>query len=149
MNVKAFGLKQKFKKRKSVKVCALSNTENNIQMLKQLNYEFLNLIETINSRCAMQGFVWGIGTRVMTHENFYQQIVIKNASDGYGVNIEHILLSVIIMALVSFGTTVSTLNYDSPIVNVALEMCPDGFTRDVEKINGRLAMIGFVLMCFV
>ena len=123
----------------------------NSEKLDKMNYEFLDFSEKINGRCAMQGFIWGIKNGIETNKNVLEQVIIKNNEVNYydGVNIEHILEAVIIIGLITFGTTVSTLNYDTSIVSTAVKYAPKKFTKMNEKINGRLAMIGFIILCFV
>tara|TARA_B100001094_G_C18090921_1_gene750372 strand:+ start:377 stop:847 length:471 start_codon:yes stop_codon:yes gene_type:complete len=126
-------------------------TENKNEIIDKMNYQFLNFIETINGRCAMQGFIWGMKNGIETNKNILEQVMIKNSEGNYynGENIEHILEAVIIIGLIAFGTTVSTLNYDTPIVTISMKNSPNHFTKTNERLNGRLAMIGFLILCVI
>jgi len=137
-----------YSKKNNAKVNTIARNHNKID---KINYDFFDFVETVNGRCAMQGFMWGIKNGITSNNNIIEQVTIKNTEGNYynGVNVEHILYAVLITGLITFGTTVSTLNYETDVVKFSLKNTPNKFTKENEKLNGRLAMLGFIILCFI
>ena len=100
---------------------------------------YLEFAELVNSRCAMQGFIWGSVREALTGNTILEQVVAKSDTGAIDINPEGILLYSTIVGLVSLGTAFTYFNNDA---NTSFKQ----FTSEAELVNGRTAMIGFALL---
>ena len=93
------------------------------------NNKYLRIAEVINGRAAMQGVLWGTLDWVMTGENIIQQC----EDPLYAIAATGVIATVAGASAITLGG-ISDEKYWS-------------FTPDAELINGRLAMLAFVILC--
>ena len=117
------------------KSVAKTDTEN--------EFDYVKFAETVNGRCAMQGFIWGSVKEAMTHESIMQQVFTKTADGGMDINAAGVLEFSTVVGLVTLGTVFTSVLKD------ASEYSSETFTNNAEMVNARLAMIGFFILCFV
>jgi hypothetical protein len=108
-------------------------------------FDYIKFAETVNGRCAMQGFIWGSVKEAITHESIMQQVLTKTVDGGMDINSMGVLQFSAVVALVTLGTVfTSVLNPDK-----ATEYSNETFTNNAEMANARLAMIGFLILSMV
>ena len=107
---------------------------------------YLKFAEKINGRCAMQGFIWGSVREANTGNTVMEQVIQKNTEGGFDIVPESILYFAGIVALITFGTTITTLNPEDKVAENSMKYKPATFTDDAELINGRTAMVGFAIL---
>ena len=100
---------------------------------------YLEFAERINGRCAMQGFIWGTVREAFTHKGVTEQLFIHGTLDT-----ESVLYLSGVIGLVTLGTAITDV---FPTDTMNTKVPP--FTQDAEIINGRSAMIGFVILAIV
>lgn len=101
--------------------------------------------ERVNGRAAMQGFVWGSVNEAFTGNNVMEQLVKLNDVGGYDVVAEDVLNLTLVIAAVALGTAVTTFAPNEDLQRSS-EKLSVRFTPDAELLNGRVAMIGFVML---
>ena len=106
-------------------------------------FDYIKFAETINGRCAMQGFIWGSVKEAMTHQSIMQQVLMKNADGTMDINSTGVLEFSAVVALVTLGTVFTSVLKD------ASAYTSERFTNDAEMLNARTAMIGFVLLSVI
>jgi hypothetical protein len=126
--------------RNSLKV--MCNASKSVSETKK-EFDYIQFAETVNGRCAMQGFIWGSVKEAMTHESIMQQVFTKAADGSMDINPAGILEFSTIIGLVTLGTVFTS------VVKDASEYSSETFTSDAEMVNSRLAMVGFFLLCFI
>ena len=129
--------------RKPLKVKCNSNTSDVPQIVEPSEFNYLKFAETVNGRCAMQGFIWGSVKEAMTHETIMQQLLTQTANGHIAINSTCVLEFVGIVALVTLGTVFTS------VVKDASAYSSETFTNDAEMINARTAMIGFVILSVI
>ena len=105
-------------------------------------FDYATFAETINGRCAMQGFIWGSLKEVVTHETIMNQLLTKTYA-GVTMDPYSTLQVASVIALVSIGTVFTS------IINDASSCSSKTFTNDAEMLNGRVAMVGFLFLFFM
>ena len=105
--------------------------------------KYLEFAETINGRCAMQGFIWGSVREALTGQTIFEQLVTKTSDGHINIMPAGVLDFTVIVALVSLGTAITSFNQKNDEGSSNFE---PAFTEDAEIINGRLAMVGFALL---
>ena len=100
----AFSPKRVLKTKRNVKVHAM-NKEQSVKVPK-----YLEFAETINGRCAMQGFIWGSVREGLTGNTILEQVMTKTGEGQLDINPEGILSFAAIVALVSLGTAITEFN---------------------------------------
>ena len=103
-----------------------SVVKNNVKKVKKPS-KYLKFAETVNSRSAMQGVVWGGVNYLMTGHNIVQQLY----DPGNDLN------AVVVTALVAAGSAITLDDIDKKSYW--------SFTPDAEIVNGRAAMLGFIV----
>ena len=122
------------------KVVCNASTSKTVQPTNQ-DFDYVKFVETVNGRCAMQGFIWGSVKEALTHESIMQQVFVKTP-DGMDINATGVLEFSVVVALVTLGTVfTSVLKPDE-----ASEYTSETFTNNAEMANARLAMIGFFIL---
>ena len=106
-------------------------------------FDYIKFAETVNGRCAMQGFIWGSVKEAMTHESIMQQVLMKNADGSMDINSTGVLEFSAVVALVTLGTVFTSVLKD------ASAYTSETFTNDAEMLNARTAMIGFFLLSMI
>ena len=106
---------------------------------------FFELAETVNGRAAMQGFIWGSLNEAMTGNNIREQLVSANPVGGYNIIPEDVLAAVSVIGLVVLGTSITALLPNEKLQKSSQRLAGP-FTNDVEMLNGRVAMIGFLIL---
>tara|TARA_Y100000389_G_C16980706_1_gene280138 strand:+ start:35 stop:475 length:441 start_codon:yes stop_codon:yes gene_type:complete len=104
---------------------------------------YLQFAETINGRCAMQGFIWGSVKEALNHESIMQQVITKVPGGTYDVNSAAALEFSAVVALVTLGTVFTS------VVKDASEYQSNTFTNEAELVNARLAMVGFLFLSMI
>lgn len=130
--------------RKSCKRCVVMKASDS--SVKVSDNSYLKFAEKINGRCAMQGFIWGSVREATTGNSVMEQIIQKNPQGGFDIVPESALYLAGIVALITLGTTITTLNPDDKVSQDSMKYKPATFTDDTELINGRTAMIGFAIL---
>lgn len=123
-----------------LKIVCNASSKSVVQPEEPLDY--VKLIETINGRCAMQGFIWGSVKEAMTHDSIMQQVFMKTADGGMDINSTGVLEFSVVVALVTLGTVFTSVVKPDE----AAEYTSSTFTNDAEMVNARLAMVGFFLL---
>lgn len=96
--------------------CSLANTFK--------DNKYLRFAERVNGRCAMQGFVWGMGEHLHSGSSFIQQMSDVNCD----------LKATAVVGLVALASAFTIDETEEFFM----------FTEDVERLNGLAAMIGFL-----
>lgn len=118
-------------------VCkANSNVSNSTQM----PFDYVKFAETVNGRCAMQGFIWGSVKEALSHESIMEQVIMKSSDGTMDINSTGVLEFSAVVALVTLGTVFTS------VVKDASEYSSETFTNEAEMVNARLAMIGFLFL---
>lgn len=126
-----------------LKVVCGASTSKTVQQTKP-DFDYVKFAETVNGRCAMQGFIWGSVKEALTHESIMQQVLTKTA-DGMDINATGVLQFSAVVGLVTLGTVfTSVLNPDK-----AAEYSSETFTNNAEMLNARLAMVGFFILSMI
>jgi len=135
------GFLRKISRRSAMRVTASTNANAE-------SYEppgFLEFAETVNGRAAMQGFVWGSVTEALTGKSIKDQLVSANPMGGFEIIPQDALAVTTIIALVVLGTAITSILPNEKL-QVESGKLAGPFTNEAEKLNGRAAMIGFVLL---
>mgnify|MGYP001286798515 CR=1 FL=1 len=111
--------------------------------------QYAKFAEKLNGRCAMQGVVWGTIRGAMTHKGIIEQVVTQNTFGGYDISPDSILCATSVIALVTLGTSASSFIENKDLIESSTSKAPKNFTEDTELLNGRLAMLGFVLLVMI
>lgn len=111
-----------------------------------ISFDYLDFAETVNGRCAMQGFFLGSIKEVVTDDSIIQQVLTETVDGHIDINSSGILEFITVVALVTLGTAFTSVvdpekatKYNNGIT----------FTNDAEIINGRTAMIGFLILSMI
>ena len=104
------------------------------------DFDYVQFAETVNGRCAMQGFIWGSVKEAMTHESIMQQVFTKTADGQMDINSTGVLEFSAVVALVTLGTVFTSVLKDASAYK------SETFTNDAEMANARLAMVGFFIL---
>jgi len=83
--------------------------------------KYLRFAERVNGRCAMQGFVWGLGEHLHSGSTFAQQLTAVDCD----------LRAVAVAGLVALGSAFTLHEDETP-------------AEDTERLVGLVAMIGFL-----
>ena len=94
----------------------------------------------------MQGLIWGSVNEVFTGKTVMDQVFQQTSDGHYDIVPEAVLFFIGIVALVTFGTTVTTLNPHDKLTEESMKYNISSFTADAELVNGRTAMIGFAIL---
>ena len=102
--------------------------------------KYVRFVEKVNGRSAMQGFIWGSVKAGITGESIMSQIMTKTET-GMDMVPTGVLEFFAVTSLVTVGS----------LITEKLDPVPEEgkFTDDAEMLNGRLAMIGFIILCGV
>ena len=100
---------------------------------------YLEFAERVNGRCAMQGFIWGTVREAFTHKGVTEQLFAHGTLDT-----ESVLYLSGVIGLVALGTAITDV-----FPNETMNTKSAQFTQDAEIINGRSAMVGFVILAIV
>ena len=122
-----------------LKVLCNASTSKAAQSTKP-EFDYIKFAETVNGRCAMQGFIWGSVKEAMTHESIMQQVFTKAADGSMDINATGVLEFAVVTGLVTLGTVITS------VVKDASEYTSETFTNDAEMTNARLAMVGFFIL---
>jgi hypothetical protein len=106
---------------------------------------YLEFAEKVNGRAAQQGFVWGAVNEAFTGHDVRDQIYHTFQNGMTVINYDDILNIVIVIAAVFLGSAITTFAPNEELEKKSREIAPQ-FTDNAELLNGRLAMIGFVLL---
>lgn len=144
-------LKNGLKLKRNMKMNATNDKEHVYQYreLKNLEYthRYFTIAEKINSRCAMNGFMWAVYNKFTSGNNkVFDQLFIENDYTNLAPNADHLLKFVVIIALITFGTIVSSLNENDIMVKVSKDISLPGFSERNEMLNGRIAMLAFLFI---
>ena len=106
---------------------------------------YLQFAEKVNGRAAQQGFVWGALNEAYTGNDVKDQLfhVAQNGSVDL-VSGDFLNLALVVGA-VTLGTAITTILPNKELEEKSRSYAPK-FTDDAELLNGRLAMIGFVIL---
>lgn len=152
MSLRSSTLRKSFKVPRGIKrshgrvplkvVCNVS-TSKSASTKDDAPFDYIKFAETVNGRCAMQGFIWGSVKEAMTHESIMQQVLMKNADGTMDINSTGVLEFSAVVALVTLGTVFTSVLKD------ASGYTSETFTSDAEMLNARTAMIGFFLLSMI
>ena len=106
---------------------------------------FLQFAETVNGRAAMQGFIWGSLTEAMTGNTIKEQLVSANPAGGLDIIPGDVLAATTVIGLVALGTAITAILPNEELQDSSMQLAGP-FTSDAEVLNGRAAMIGFVIL---
>lgn len=104
-----------------------------------VNFRYGAFAEKLNGRCAMQGFMWGSANEILNHDTVLQQVV-ANSHSGMSLDPQGVLALSTVVGLVTLGTVFTS------VVKDASSYKDNIFTSDAEVLNGRTAMVGFILL---
>ena len=125
-----------------MKVMSVAKTTATVKVKKGslAKNKYVRFVEKVNGRSAMQGFIWGSVKAGITGESIMHQIMTKTDA-GMVMVPNSVLEFVAVSSLVTVGS----------LITEKMEPIPeDGkFTNDAEMVNGRLAMVGFIILCGV
>lgn len=108
---------------------------------------YLEFAERVNGRAAMQGFVWGAVNEAVTGNDVMEQLVTRSATGEYAAVQGDVLNAVLVVAAVALGTAITTFAPNEEL-EASSKALSESFTPDAELLNGRLAMVGFVILAF-
>lgn len=129
--------KRKHPGRTPLKVLCVGNTPHDVKPPS-----YLEFAEVVNGRCAMQGFVWGAVREATTHQSIVDQLFVHH-DNHVNINTDGLLHYAGVVALVTLGTAITSFsNTNANSNNRFIQV----FTSDAELINGRSAMLGFVIL---
>lgn len=101
--------------------------------------KYIPFVEKVNGRCAMQGFIWGSVKAAVTGQTIMEQIMTQTV-DYMPMAPDSVLELVAISTLVTAGSVITdTVDPDQYELS-------EKFTMNAEMVNGRLAMLGFVIL---
>ena len=102
--------------------------------------KYVRFVEKVNGRSAMQGFIWGSVKAGITGESIMNQIITKTETG----------MDMVPTGVLEFFAVTSLITVGS-LITEKLDPVPEEgkFTDDAEMLNGRLAMIGFIILCGV
>lgn len=108
---------------------------------------YLEFAERVNGRAAMQGFVWGAVNEAVTGKDVMEQLVTRSATGEYAAVEGDVLNAILVVAAVALGTAITTFAPNEELEASSRDLS-ESFTPDAELLNGRLAMVGFVILAF-
>ena len=129
-----------FRKRRII--CKAEKVANSKAMEVPSYWEFA---ERVNGRAAMQGFMWGSVNEAITGNNVLEQLITKSADNSYDIVSGDVLNAVLVLGGVVLGTAITTFAPNKELQDSSIKLA-EPFTADAEMLNGRLAMIGFVIL---
>ena len=106
-----------------------------------VNTTYLEFAEKINGRSAMQGFIWGAVREATTGKTIIQQLF-----DNNNVSADGFLHLIGIVGLVTLGTAVTEIFPNQELAEESAKVNAPQFNNKAELINGRRAMIGFLIL---
>lgn len=109
---------------------------------------YLQFAETINGRCAMQGFMWGSIREISTNKGVFDQLIDQRPYGGFDIVPDSVLYAISVIALVTLGTAITTLN-PNELTEKSMKYKPEAFNENAELINGRAAMVGFLILSMI
>ena len=105
---------------------------------------YIKLAETINGRCAMQGFIWGAVKEAFTHKSIMEQLFTK--TDGtFDIDYTSAFQLSAVVALVTLGTFFTSVVDPEK----ASQYENNTFTNEAEMVNARIAMVGFFILSMI
>lgn len=98
--------------------------------------KYLQYAETVNGRCAMQGFIWGSLREAFSHNTIMEQLMMKSNDGTMHLQYDGFALFIGVISLVTLGTTYTFGTNKKWTI----------FSDEAEKTNARLAMFGFIIL---
>lgn len=125
------------KTRKRISVRSMQTKDH----MTEKNPSYFEFAEKVNGRAAQQGFIWGALNEAYTGNDVKDQLFHITQSGNIDMVYDDVLNAIIVIGLITFGTTITTL-----FPSDTLENKSQFFTNKAELINGRFAMLGFVAL---